>query len=197
MTKLQHHNPTYRNEGLRYLKDILLHHPDETKKQFGNIIKGIAPMALDMERDVRKECFKAMNILLSTTTPDTMLPFFDILVSYLKCAMTHIQFAIQEDSLFLMDSLLQYLPSLVAVNGDAIFSSFLDMISKLRSESKPGRTLSTNLNSKVTSVKWRTKVLDRLLGLLRVKVMAKRNAIKAQTKSIPNAVACEMAVEDA
>lgn len=112
--------------------------------------------------------------------------------------MTHIQFPIQEDSLFLMDSLLQYLPSLVAANGNAIFSSFLDMISKLRSESKPGRTLSTNINSKVTSVKWRTKVLDRLLGLLKVKVMAKRKQDKdQQTKLTPNSVASGAAVEDA
>lgn len=145
-------------------------------------------MAIDIERDVRKECFKALNILLSTTSSDTIYPFFDILVSYLKCAMTHIQYSIQEDSLYLMDSLLKFLPSLVATNGDEIFSSFLNMISKLRSESKSGRTLSMNLNSKITSVKWRTKVLDRLLGLLNVKVStAKRNKNNVNEELAQNA----------
>lgn len=148
-------------------------------------------MALDIERDVRKECFKALNILLSTTTPETIYPFFDILVSYLKCAMTHIQFSIQEDSLYLMDSLLKFLPSLVATNGDEIFSSFLNMISKLRSESKTGRTLSLQLNSKITTVKWRTKVLERLLGLLCVKVAAKRNENIVNKELAQNAFADE------
>lgn len=174
LSKLQHHNATYRSEGIRYLKDILANHPDETNKHFGPIVHGIAQQCLDVERDVRKESSKALGILLATSSAESVSPFFDTLSSYLRCAMTHIQIGIQEDSLFMLDNLLSHVPRLVAANSDRIFQSFLDMISKLRIESKPERTLSVNLGSKLTSVKWRSKVLDRLLGMLHAMVDAKK-----------------------
>lgn len=127
---------------------------------------------------MRHESFKALSILLSTTTSDTLVPFFDTLSSYLRCAMTHINVTIQEDSLFMLDNLLLYAPDLVAANSNKIFMGFLDMISKLSDESKSERTLSVNLSSKITSVKWRSKVLDRLLGMLKVMVGAKRSGKK-------------------
>lgn len=80
--------------------------------------------------------------------------------------MTHIDPAIQEDSLLLLDTLLQFVPSLVAVNSDKILENFFDLISKLRTDSKPGRTLTVNLGSKMTAVKWRIKVLSRLYHML-------------------------------
>lgn len=52
------------------------------------------------------------------------------------------------------------------------------MISKLRTESKPERTLTTNLGRKLTSVKWRSKVLDRLLGILKAIVDHRKLATK-------------------
>lgn len=95
-------------------------------------------------------------------------PFFDVLCSYLRCAMTHIDTNIHEDSVFYFDILIDNAPDLVAVNAHKIFPSFLDMISKLRIDSKPGRTLLVNLGSKMTSVKWRSKVLSRLLQFLKI-----------------------------
>lgn len=178
MSKLQHHNAAYRNEGLRYLKEILTQSPAEAGKHFGSIVQGIAQLCLDIEKDVRHESFKALSILLSTTTSDTLVPFFETLSSYLRCAMTHINVNIQEDSLFMLDNLLLYAPDLVAANSNKIFMGFLDMISKLSVESKSERTLSVNLSSKITSVKWRSKVLDRLLGMLKVMVGAKRSGKK-------------------
>lgn len=167
LSKLQHHNSTNRNEGLRFLKEIITYHPQETSKHLGSIIQGICQLALDLEKDVRKECFKALSLVFASQTSDLISPFFNVVTSYLRCAMTHINIQIQEDSLALLDCLLLYTPSLVAANSDSIFSCFLDMISKLRTESKPERTLTTNLGRKLTSVKWRSKVLDRLLGILK------------------------------
>lgn len=193
LTKLQHHNATYRSEGIRYLKDILANHPDETNKHFGPIVHGIAQQCLDVERDVRRESSKALGLLLATSSADTVAPFFDTLSSYLRCAMTHIQMGIQEDSLFMLDNLLTHVPSLVAANSDRIFQSFLDMISKLRIESKPERTLSVNLGSKLTSVKWRSKVLDRLLGMLRAMVDAKKRDSIEPVDQVSNSAAVPLA----
>lgn len=110
--------------------------------------------------------------------------------------MTHIHIQIQEDSLYMLDCLLLYMPALVAANSDSIFSSFLDMISKLRVESKPERTLTVNLGSKITSVKWRSKVLDRLLGILQAIVAERkqRNSVSVHRDGHDN---YNMQVEDA
>lgn len=182
MTKLQHHNAANRNDGLRHLKEIITYHPQETSKQLGAMLQGICQMALDVEKDVRRECFKALNLVFASQTPDLIAPFVHVITSYLRCAMTHINLQIQEDSLSLLDCLLLYAPTLVATNSDTIFTCFLDMISKLRTESSPQRTLTVNLGRKQTNVKWRSKVLDRLLGILKAIVDNRKHAYK-QTNS--------------
>ncbi|KAJ8716555.1 hypothetical protein PYW07_003182 [Mythimna separata] len=93
-------------------------------------------------------------------------PFFDIMCTYLRSAMTHIDARIQEDSLLFLDTLLACTPAKVAEDFHKIIPNFLDMISKLRVDSKPGRTLTVNLGSQITSVKWRVKVLHRLKDYL-------------------------------
>lgn len=93
-------------------------------------------------------------------------PFYDIMSTYLRSAMTHIDNRIQEDSLLFLDILLLCAPGKVANDFHKIIPNFLDMISKLRVDSKPGRTLTVNLGSQITSVKWRLKVLHRLQDYL-------------------------------
>lgn len=91
-----------------------------------------------------------------------MTSFFDILSSFLRCSMTHINLNIQEDSLILLDGLLEHVPDLVAENSDKILTNFFMLISKLKTGSKHARTIAENLQSKYTGVKWRIKVLIRL-----------------------------------
>lgn len=105
-------------------------------------------------------------MILSPLSLERIAPFFDALCSYLRCAMTHIDTRIHEDSLLYFDILLLCAPDLMGINVHKILPSFLDMISKLRVDSKPGRTLMVNLGSKMTSIKWRIKVLSRLHQLL-------------------------------
>lgn len=157
---------------------MVTNHPNETSTHLGAILQGICQLALDVEKDVRKECFKALNLVFAFQTPDLIAPFFNVVTSYLRCAMTHINIHIQEDSLMLLDCLLLHTPSLVAANSDSIFSCFLDMISKLRTESKPERTLTVNLGRKQTNSKWRSKALDRLLGILKAIVENRKLANK-------------------
>lgn len=193
MSKLQHHNASNRNEGLRYLNELVMNHPLEASSHLGPILQGICQLSLDIEKDVRRECFKALNLVFGTQEPDIIAPFFGSIVSYLRCAMTHINRRIQEDSLSMLDCLLMYTPALVAANSDTIFTAFLDMISKLRGDSKPDRTLTVNLGSQLTSVKWRSKALERLLGILNAIVSTKR---RSDGDAQPNTQA-HMEVEDA
>lgn len=102
-----------------------------------------------------------------------VLPFFNVLLNYLNCAMTHIHTSIQDDSLAMLDTLLVSAPLLVAANTEKILCNFLDMISSVKADSTSGRTLNVNLSSRFTSVMWRMKVLRRLKSLLAAMVAYK------------------------
>ncbi|XP_019531719.2 testis-expressed protein 10 homolog [Aedes albopictus] len=175
LAKLKHTNPTAKCDGLRGLREILAKLPTEvTENHLSTAIKSIVSISIDIERDVRRDCYKTLGLLFAAAGQENVLPFFDVLLSFLRCAMTHIQPRIQEDSLLLLDTFLQHLPQLVLLNRDKIFPQFLDMISKLRSESKPERTLTLSLNKQSTSTKWRTRVLMRLIGMLRILIDSKK-----------------------
>uniref|UniRef100_A0A1B0DHD1 Pre-rRNA-processing protein Ipi1 N-terminal domain-containing protein n=1 Tax=Phlebotomus papatasi TaxID=29031 RepID=A0A1B0DHD1_PHLPP len=165
--KLRQNNSSIKQDSLKSLKEAISSSPGEFfPKHLGEVVQSTGQLCLDVDRDVRRESFRCLQTLLGSIDITLMEPFFDMLSSYLRCAMTHLQNSIQEDSLLLLDVLLQHIPNLVAKESDRIFGNFLDMVSKLRSESKPGRTLSLNLGKKITAVKWRIRVLERLLKLL-------------------------------
>ncbi|OXU28243.1 hypothetical protein TSAR_010769 [Trichomalopsis sarcophagae] len=181
LTRLQHYNSTVRQDAIRELKDILSQHAaDVLNVQLNELLKGIAGLVLDKEKAIRREALKALNLVLSPVSKDQLLPFCNILISYLTCAMTHIDHNIMEDSLLFLDILIQHCNSFLADNSQKILLYFLDMISKLRSQAQPGRQLTTNLNSKSTSMKWRIKVLNSLQQFLLAIVQNKKNA-KANT----------------
>lgn len=94
-----------------------------------------------------------------------MRPFFGYLSTNLRCAMTNINKNVQEDSLLLLDSFIKHVPSILTENSDKILTNFFALISKLRNDGVD-RTLTLNLGSKLTSVKWRIKVLSRLYSIL-------------------------------
>lgn len=177
LAKLKQNNPASKCDGLRGIREILGKLPSEiTENNLSLAVKSIASVAVDQERDVRRDCYKTLGLLFAAAKEENILPFFDILLSFLRCAMTHIQPRIQEDSLLLLDTYLMYLPKLVLLNRDKIFPQFLDMISKLRNESKPERTLTLSLNKQQTNTKWRTRVLMRLIGMLKILIDRKRGS---------------------
>lgn len=154
-------------EAISNLKDIILYQADDFQKHIESIVKIVANLSLSIEKVDRKECFKILDIICTQTSEQNLRPFFPILVTFLKCAMTHIKPAIQEDSLLMLDVLLKHAPKLVADEKDNILPSYLDMVSKMRVEEKPERTLSLQLGNKITSMKWRKSVLERLIVFLK------------------------------
>lgn len=154
-------------EVISNLKEIILYQPDDFQKHLESIIKVVANLSLAIESKDRKERFKILDIICAQTTEQNLRPFFPILVTFLKCAMSHIKPAIQEDSLLMLDVLLKHAPQLVASEKDNILQPYLDMMSKMRIEDKPERTLSVELGNKITSIRWRKNVLERLIVFLK------------------------------
>lgn len=130
------------------------------------LLQGISALSFDKEKDIRRDSLKVLNCILNPISNEQLTPFCDILITYLRCAMTHIDPNIKEDSLLFLDILIQNCNSVIAKHSHKILPNFLDMISRMHTEARPGRQLTTTLNSKNTSVKWRIKVLERLGNML-------------------------------
>ncbi|XP_055906175.1 testis-expressed protein 10 [Eupeodes corollae] len=176
LSRLKHSSSSFRSEALRNLRESSFT-SDDIFRHLGDLIQSIAAISLDVDKDTRRECFKTMSSLLATLPTEAVEPFFQALSSYLRCAMTHIQPSIQEDSLLFLDVLLLHVPMLVAANSTKIFQNFIDMISKIRTDAKPGRTLTTNMGNKTTTIQWRSKVLERLQGMLKTLIENHRNRL--------------------
>lgn len=176
ITRLKHNNSSIKLETLKNIKEVLTSFPEDVfPKYLGELIQVCAQLSLDLDKEVRREGFRVLGSLFQIVNVDLIEPFFHILSTYLRCAMTHLNQYIQDDSLMLLDTMLERMPSLVAKYHEKIFENFLDLISKLKNETKPGRTLTVNLGKKTTNVKWRCKVLERLLLIL--KAMNERNKV--------------------
>lgn len=175
-------------EVISNLKEIILYQPDDFQKHLESIIKIVANLSLSIEKVDRKECFKVLDIICAQISEQNLRPFFPILVTFLKCAMTHIKPSIQEDSLMMLDVLLRNAPQLVASEKDNLLPPYLDMISKLRVEDNPERTLALQMGNKITSIKWRKSVLERLITFLKCIGAQEKQEDKLDTTSIAHEV---------
>ncbi|OAD55725.1 Testis-expressed sequence 10 protein like protein, partial [Eufriesea mexicana] len=166
LSRLQHHNSTVRQDAVKELKEILSEHSLKLlSSQYGPLLQGICALSLDRERDIRHNSLKVLSLILGPVSNDELNPYCDVLISYLKCSMTHIDPYIKEDALLFLDVLVQNCSNILAKNSYKVLPNFLDMISRLHTEMKPGRQLVTTINSKNTNVKWRIKVLGRLADM--------------------------------
>ncbi|XP_034490287.1 testis-expressed protein 10 [Drosophila innubila] len=173
LSRLRHYNLKFRTDALRNVRDaVKLGEAEHLVGHLNELFQGIAGGALDMERDVRREAFKTLDVLLEALSTQAVVPFFHIIAAYLRCAMTHVQPAIQEDSLLLLDVLLQRVPSsmLAERSASTIIGHFIDMISRTRHDTQhTNRLLTVRMGQgqgQQTTIKWRTKVLLRLQQIL-------------------------------
>ncbi|PNF43613.1 hypothetical protein B7P43_G03110, partial [Cryptotermes secundus] len=176
LSRLRHYNSSMQKSSLVGLQELVTQHSEEILGlHLSELIEGTARLILDQENDVRKGALKLLNVVLTQVPESRVMPFFNVLLSYLNCGMTHIHVSIQDDSLAMLDTLLEATPLLVSANADTVLCNFLDMISSLKPGSSSERTLTMNLNSRFTSVAWRMKVLHQLKGLLSALVEYKKH----------------------
>ncbi|ALC48656.1 CG1575 [Drosophila busckii] len=167
LSRLKHHNSKFRLDALHQIRDAVKSgQAQQLIGQLNELLQGVTSGALDIEREVRQQSCKTLDVLLEALEADAISPFFHIITAYLRCAMTHVQPAIQEDSLALMDVLLLRVPGqlLAERSASSMISHFIDMISRLRHDTRnSNRLLTVRLGQgQQTTIKWRTKVLLRL-----------------------------------
>lgn len=164
ITRLSHSTSV---EAISNLKDIILYQKDDFLRNMELIIKTISNMCLSIEKNDRRESLKMLELVFINSSAENLRPFASILVTYLKCAITHIKSNVQEDSLLLLDILMKYVPDIISNEKDSILMPYLDMISKMKNEKNPERSLTLLMGGKIRSMKWRISVLNRLYTFLR------------------------------
>ncbi|KAH8235515.1 hypothetical protein KR032_001807 [Drosophila birchii] len=189
LSRLKHHSVKFRTDALRNVRDSLkAGNAEHLIGHLNALFQGIAAGALDMEQSARQESFKTLDVLLEALQPTAVAPFFHVISTYLRCAMTHVLPAIQEDSLLMLDVLLVRVPPelLAERNASVIIGNFIDMISRSRHDNeRSNRTLTLNLGQgKQTTVKWRIKVLIRLQQILGTLVQHKHTTNTAPVRVV-------------
>ncbi|KAF7284700.1 hypothetical protein GWI33_021713 [Rhynchophorus ferrugineus] len=167
LTRIKHYSENVRHLACEELADIIQVYTEEVVQQhLSSICLAISSLMQDKENKVRKDAVKCIQTMLRFIPHSKLVPFFDYFSTNLRCAMTNIDKNIQEDSLLFLDCFIHMDCGLIVKTSDKLLPDFLSLISKLRSDSQVGRTLTLNLGSKMTSIAWRIKVLSRLYAIL-------------------------------
>ncbi|XP_050315544.1 testis-expressed protein 10 homolog [Anthonomus grandis grandis] len=169
LSRIKHYNENVRHSACEELTEMIKVHAEEIVQQhLMSVCLAVSGLMQDREKKVRKSAVKCVETILGHVSAEHLHPFFEYFSTNLRCAMTNIDKNIQEDSLLFLDCFIKGDSSLIYKSYEKLLPDFLSLISKLRSDSQLGRTLTLNLGSKMTSVTWRIKVLSRLHAVLKI-----------------------------
>ena len=171
LSHLQHYNAGMKHDALQGLKELITTDPSILQSHLPVILERLSELFVDKDNVVRSAVLKILKNVFHKISLSQLRPFFPVISAHICCAMTHIQDDIQLDSLPLLDLCLELYPSLVISSTSQLLPNFIEQISH-QSQSGNGskakeRTLLVNPNSKLSSKKWRIKVLDRLTHFLK------------------------------
>ena len=147
--------------------------PHLIQVHLSSLIENVSERFVDKDPAVRQAVMRLLKVILPKIPASRIGPFFPVISAHVCCAMTHIYEDIQLDSLLILDLLLEHFPALTSSGGNAILNNFLEQISRQQKSGKTTtggemkRSLSINPNSKLSSQKWRVKVLQRLHKFLK------------------------------
>lgn len=171
LAQLNHYNGSIKHTALVGLKELLTLHPSVLEQHLSRLLSEVAALFTDKDPKVRVAAIRLLRFIAQCVPVDRAAPFFPLLSAHLSCAMTHIQAAIQEDALKVLDVLLDHYPALLAARPALLLTNFLELISHRRlaggtrtSQNAAGQgwALSVNPNRTVTGQQWRLTVLLRL-----------------------------------
>ncbi|GAB1598019.1 testis-expressed protein 10-like isoform X1 [Argonauta hians] len=203
MSQCQHYNSTIRRDGVNGLRELLVNFPELLSENLSQIMQKIAELFIDKESNVRQANLQLLKSILPSVSENVLSPFFPLLSAHLCCAMTHIDEARQQHSLSILDLLLHHYPKQLIQNSCQLLPNFIQQISLIRHspnkkilgklsknnfmDSKSTRSLSVDPNSKLSSIKWRLGVLQRISKMMELIIAEEDNyAISGLNGSAPN-----------
>ncbi|XP_073486742.1 testis-expressed protein 10 [Aquarana catesbeiana] len=177
LSQMHHYNSGVKHGALVGLREILITHPSLIDTHISNIMSEVTAVFTDKDPMVRSATISVLQHLAPMISQERIAPFFPLVSAHLSSAMTHIMLGIQEDSLKILDILLEEYPDLLIDRSSMLLNNFLELISHQQNSKEikntdkvPSWTLSVNPNRKITSQKWRISVLGRLKKFLQALV---------------------------
>ena len=164
LSQCRHYNTSVRLDAIAGLRELVINFPDIVDQNLAAILEKSSELFIDKDAAVRQGVIRLLKAYLPKVTEKQISPFFPLLCAHLCCAMTHIYDEIQIDSLSVLDTLLETFPHLMVTKSNQVLTNFIDQISRKQNQGQDSgsRSLTVNPNSKLSSLKWRTSVLNRL-----------------------------------
>ncbi|CAI9159169.1 unnamed protein product [Rangifer tarandus platyrhynchus] len=173
LSQMHHYNAGVKQSALLGLKDLLSQYPYIIDAHLSNILSEVTAVFTDKDANVRLAAVQLLQFLAPKIRAEQISPFFPLVSAHLSSAMTHITEGIQEDSLKVLDILLEQYPALITDRSSILLKNFVELISHQQPSKglvNRGRSqswiLSVNPNRRLTSQQWRLKVLVRLSKFL-------------------------------
>ncbi|CAH1238193.1 TEX10 [Branchiostoma lanceolatum] len=173
LTQCNHYSASVRHEAITGLKDLLVRHPAVVPTHLSSVVEKCSELFVDKDPVVRKAAIGLLRHTFGQASANQISPFFSLISAHLCCAMTHIFEDIRHDSLTVLDVCLEHFPSLLTSRSGQILTNFVGQISSMKDKgvkkdaTSSSHRLSVNLNSRLTSLQWRSKVLNRLHHFLK------------------------------
>jgi len=164
LSKLGHFSQSVRTDGLDGLKELVTGAQGGSLvlENLASIVTKVLPMTADKEPKLRTSSVALLEAVLKHVPPPTLEPLHGFLSAHLCCGLSHIDASIQFEGLTLLDSLVTVAPAFVADVYDQLLPNCLAQISSQGKKS----SLSTGVSDRISSLKWRTAVLQRLHKIL-------------------------------
>lgn len=111
-----------RQSGLEGLVDLVASYPPSTMAvHLSSFLEAASRLTLDSEVDVRKLAVRLLLSILTAVDDGQLAPSFEIVTRYLACSMSHINSAVRETSLDVLDVLITKSPKLTATHCQVIY----------------------------------------------------------------------------
>ncbi|XP_052500758.1 testis-expressed protein 10 isoform X2 [Budorcas taxicolor] len=173
LSQMHHYNAGVKQSALLGLKDLLSQYPYIIDAHLSNILSEVTAVFTDKDANVRLAAVQLLQFLAPKIRAEQISPFFPLVSAHLSSAMTHITEGIQEDSLKVLDILLEQYPALITDRSSILLKNFVELISHqqpskglVNRDRSQSWILSVNPNRRLTSQQWRLKVLVRLSKFL-------------------------------
>ncbi|XP_064614009.1 testis-expressed protein 10-like [Liolophura sinensis] len=186
LSQLQHYNVSVRCSAVTGLRELIGRDSALLYSHLPMIVGRTSELFTDKDPVVRQAVIRLMRVVLPQLSANQIGPFFPMVSAHLCCAMTHIYEEIRMDSLFVMDVFLDSFPGLVTNNSTQILLNFVEQISTriaASGRSQAEQSLSVNPTSRLSTLKWRVKVLERLQKFL---TALTQNSSREHTSSCTN-----------
>ena len=176
MSQLNHHNANFRHDSLQGLRELFTLHPVVMASNLSVLLDKISPIFTDSSSVVRQALQLLLKHIIENVKKCCLVLFLPRLVTCMICAMTHINNAIQLDSLRYMQLFLTDYSDLLAKTAPKLLNFYLSLLTLQSNVIDIAKKDNTVFTSKVGSAnklvpsKTRLEIFSQLSELLKASV---------------------------